>query len=274
MIKGLKTMKIRKLSIYIILLIVILSACGKTDDNDENNNNDNLDNLNASGMPIVNESITLEFFGGRSASTADDWNDLLLFNKYGEKTNVDVKWNMVDNDSVDEKRNLTLASNSLPDVLYSSGIPSEDISRYSEQGVIIPLNDLIDEYAPNLKALLEEYPEVEKALTFPDGNIYSFPQMTEPEFLSLRMGPKPWINEEWLEELGLDMPETLDDFYEYLKAVQKEQPNGDSTVPYGAPQIDTLFSYLRGAFGLANKGSNNPHIDLEPESDDLRFYPI
>ncbi|MBO1912935.1 hypothetical protein J4G37_50035, partial [Microvirga sp. 3-52] len=110
---------------------------------------------------------------------------------------------------------------------------------------------------------------------FPDGNIYSFPQMAEPEFTSYRMGPKPRINEEWLEVLGIDMPETTEDFYQYLKAVKEGDPNGNGQadeIPFGAPSIGMLVNYLQGSFGLANKGNSNRNVDLDPETGELRFF--
>src|SRR5699024_5139661 len=70
---------------------------------------------------------------------------------------------------------------------------------------------------------------------------------------------------------GMDIPETLDDFYEFLKAVKE---TNDDVVPFGAPNIGSLYAYLRGSFGLANKGSSSGYLDLDPETDELRFYPI
>lgn len=268
-------MKVKQWCFIVATMLVMLSACGKKDNVEvEAEMNDQIEGFNATDMPIVDESIELEFFAGKHPSTADDWNDVLLFNKYKEKTNIDVKWDMVPHDSLDEKRNLKLSSQSLPDAFFGSGIPVGDIAKYGEQGMFIPLEDLIDDYAPNLKALLEKYPEVEKALTFPDGHIYSFPQMTDPEFLSMRMGPKPWINEKWLDELNMNMPKTLDEFYDYLTAVKEADLGENGTIPYGGPSITSLFGYLEGAFGLSNKGSENGTVDVEPGTDDLRFYPI
>lgn len=59
--------------------------------------------------------------------------------------------------------------------------------------LFLALNDLIDEYAPNLKALMETDPTIEKAITFPDGNIYSMPALIEEDFLSLRLSARPWL---------------------------------------------------------------------------------
>ena len=50
-----------------------------------------------------------------------------------------------------------------------------DLLRYAKQGIIIPLEDLIDKYMPNLQAVFEKYPEYRTMVTAPDGHIYSFP---------------------------------------------------------------------------------------------------
>ena len=270
-------MKVNKLFIIFgAFVMLMLGACSKDESAGGEVSEEAKDNTNETGMPIVEEEIKLNFFAGKSPATAEDWNDVMVFNEYEEMTNIDIEWEMVPHASLSEKRNLALASGNMPDAFHSASMPVADILKYGQQGLFIPLNDLIDQYAPNLKKIMEENPDVKKALTFPDGNIYSFPQMAEPELLSYRIGPLPWINEEWLKTLGLKMPQTTDDFYNYLKAVKEGDPNGNGEadeIPYGGPGIDTLFSYIRGSFGVANMGSSNANIDLDPESGDLRFYP-
>src|SRR5699024_6581335 len=73
---------------------------------------------------------------------------------------------------------------------------------------------------------------------------------------------------------GMDMPETTDEFYEYLKAVKEEQPgdvDGD-VIPFGAPTANHLYENLRGSFGVATKGAESGYIDEDPETGDYRFY--
>src|SRR5690625_3282853 len=108
----------------------------------------------------------------------------MIWKEYEKDTNIKVNWKMVPHDSLEEKKNLTLASGDLPDVFYSSWINDQDLLKYGEQGVFLSLNELIESYAPNLQKIFEEYPEVKKAITLPDGNIYSFP--TVQEFESMR----------------------------------------------------------------------------------------
>src|SRR5699024_9010818 len=122
--------------------------------------------------------------------------------------------------------------------------------------------------------LMEENPEIRKGITFPDGNIYSLPSIVSEDFLSVRLSSRPFINQEWLDELDMDMPETTDDFYQYLKAAKEADLNEDGrTVPYGGTSMDELTGWLQGSFGIGNRGVRNGPIDLDPNDDNkVRFY--
>ncbi|PAV31194.1 ABC transporter substrate-binding protein [Virgibacillus profundi] len=266
-------MKSQKLFILLAIATMLFMAACSDDASSESTASDeeSLENLNESDMPIVKEKITLDMFAGVPPG-ANDWNDIMIWNEYEEITNIEVNFEQIPSESLIEKRNLVLASGDLPDAFYAADIPPIDIMKYGQQGSFLKLNDLIDEYAPNIKKVFETYPEVEKALTFPDGNIYSLPGVYSPDFLSLIVSSRPWINKEWLEEFDMEEPETTEEFYEYLKTVKEQDPNGSEAIPYGGTNLDGLVGWLRGSFGIGNKG--RPYIDLNPESGDVRFYPI
>src|SRR5699024_1533684 len=138
--------------VYLLLaasLIVMLAACSDDDETDAGGSEEALDKLNEEGMRSVEEEIEVEIFSGKAAARAEEWNDVLLLNDYEEMTNMNITWNQVAADGLDEKRNLALASGDLPDAFYAANIPVSDIQKYGDQGTFIPLNDLIDEYAPN-----------------------------------------------------------------------------------------------------------------------------
>lgn len=264
----------RKIWMFLLLvtMLMVFSACSSKSDEDSNElDEEALENLNEEGFPIVDDSITFEMFTAKSAQNVDqDWNDLFLFNEYEDMTNIDLNWKeQVQTDSMEERRNLALGGGDLPDIFYLSGMPTSDIYKYGKQDTFVRLNDLIDDYAPNLKALMEENPEIEKGLTFPDGNIYSLPSLVSEDFLSLRVAARPWISKEVLDEVDMDVPETTDEFYAFLKAAKEET---DKT-PYGGTDMDEFGSWLEGAFGVANKGVRNPNVDVDPDNqDDARFY--
>lgn len=269
-----------------MVTLIILTAC-KEDVNKTLNNNDvqseenaqreelsQNDHLAETEMPIVDKPITLKMFAAQQAIPAD-WNDLFIWNEYEKMTHIKVEWEQVPGESLEEKRNLALASGNLPDAFYISSIPSLDIYKYGQQGTFIKLNDLIEKYAPNLKQLMDEHPEIRKGMTFPDGNIYSLPSLVSPDYLSFAIGSRPYFHQEWLDELDMHMPESTDEFYDYLVAIKELDPVGNGkTIPYGGTSITDLIGWLRGSFGLANKGVRNANIDLHPEKDEVRFYAI
>ena len=91
---------------------------------------------------------------------------------------------------------------------------------WAEDGIIIPLEDLINEHMPNFKKVLDENPEYLAMVTAPDGHIYSLPWIEElgQDKESIHtVNDIPWINVDWLEALGLEMPQTTDELMVVLE---------------------------------------------------------
>ncbi|KAB8127492.1 extracellular solute-binding protein [Gracilibacillus oryzae] len=269
-------MKLKKSLLAATSAVLLLSACNNAEGTQgEDSAETASEKVNETGMPIVDEQIQLKFFADRAATTHEDWNDVMIFNEYEKMTNIDVEWEMVPTDALAEKRNLALASGTLPDVFHSADISNLDLLEYGQQGVFLELNDLIDQYAPNLKKLMNENPDIKKGITFPNGKIYSMPTIYEPDFLSVLDGARPWVNQEWLDKLGMENPETTEEFYQYLKAVQETDLNGNGKqdeIPYGGTVIDGLVGWIKGSYGLGNRGIRHPYIDVDSDSDELRFF--
>ncbi|HLR65052.1 MAG TPA: ABC transporter substrate-binding protein, partial [Pseudogracilibacillus sp.] len=135
----------RSLVLMLAMFLLVLAACAdKKSDEGHVGNEDALKNLTDEGLPIVEEEIEIRAFAGKAATTADDWNDVLLLNEYEEMSNVKINWEMVPADGLEEKRNLALSQgDDLPDLFYAANIPISDIQKYGEQGMFVPLEDLI-----------------------------------------------------------------------------------------------------------------------------------
>src|SRR5699024_5077209 len=161
--------------------------------------------VNKSGMPIVEEEIDMTIFAYEPAQNEEnDRNDSLIWQHYSNLTNINSDYTVVKLDALDVIRNLALGSGKLPDAFFLSQLTNSDILKYGEQGMFITLNDLIDEYAPNLTALMEDDPSIRKAMTFPDGNIYSLPALIVEDFLSLHLSARPWITVELIDDMVMD----------------------------------------------------------------------
>src|SRR5690606_14265687 len=135
--------------------------------------------LTEAGFPIVNEPITQKVFGCKDPNHAD-WGDVLIFKEYEKMTNVKLQFEELPSNGqgCDEKRNLLFAANELPDMFLRANLTNTDIARYGQQEqMLIPLEELIEEHAPNLRSIFEQYPEVKKSVMAADGHIYSLPSV-------------------------------------------------------------------------------------------------
>src|SRR5699024_9988649 len=259
--------------IVIIAALLAIVGCSDKDAKEDGHLGKNTDNVHKTGMPIVEDDISFEIFTPSNPNDAD-WDDMLVWAEYKDMTNIDIEWLEIAEESLDERRNLAIGGEDLPDAFYAARFPPMDLLKYGERGVFNALNDLTDEYAPNLKKLMDEDPDTRESVTIPNGDIYAFPGVTDPDFLSMHIGARPWFNEKWLDELDMEVPETTDEFYAYLKAVKETDLIGDGSgdeIPYGANDIKGLIDWLSGAYGLSKQ--NDDFIDLDPEGDGLRFVP-
>lgn len=168
------------------------------------------------------ETRELSFITSAPATTTQEPNDKLIFQRLEQQTNVHIDWTCFVDDQFADKKNLALAQfGNLPDGLFTAGMSDYDLLRYAKQGIIIPLENLIDKYMPNLQAVFEKYPEYRTMCTAPDGHIYSFPwieQLGEGKEAIQAIGGIPYINKKWLDFLGLEVPRTVDELEQVLIA--------------------------------------------------------
>lgn len=171
------------------------------------------------------------------------------FGKALEKeTGIKVEWQHPAQGQEKEAFNIMIASKELPDIIdrdwsnaYAGG-PDKAIS----DKIIIKLNDVIDKYAPNYKKIITADKEMEKMSKTDTGSIYSFAFIRGDDILTTYSGPI--LRADWLKELNLKAPETLDEFEAVLKAF-KEKKNIQYPYTQGK-DIDANF--ICGAFGFSN----------------------
>lgn len=205
--------------------------------------------VSADGFPIVEEPITLKMFT-RIAPLNGPFEEMPVFQDFEKLSNIRVEFIETPTDGFAEKKNLLFASNELPDALYRSNITPLEQIRYGTDGQLIPLEHLIESHAPNLKKLMETYPEIRSAITTPEGHIYAIPGIVT---VGSARTDKKWINQEWLNTLNLKVPETTDELYEVLKAFRDQDPNGNGKkdeIPMTARRGLAIVPTMAGSFGL------------------------
>lgn len=174
------------------------------------------------GKYPVKTDVTLTYWSILNANVSSNYKSLAdtPFAKELEKeTGIKVEY-LHPSSSANEAFNLMIASEDLPDIieywwLDFPGGPEQAI----QNNIILRANDYIDKYAPNLKKFLQEHPEVDKMVKTDNGSYYGFPMIRGDELLLTFQGLA--IRNDWLQEVGLEKPETIDEWYVVLEAYRK-----------------------------------------------------
>lgn len=202
--------------------------------------------------PLVDEPAELSITLGADERIEDmATNETTLW--YEAKTGVHINWTEA---SGDGWKTLSLASHEYPDI-YSCSFSTDEIMQYGVKAhVMIPLEDLIEEYAPNLRAVLEERPDIREAITAPDGHIYTLFR-TDPATYTL-VRNKLYVMHDWLEKYvadGNESPSTWEELEDMLIYFRDNDMNGNGDPNDEIPMMGTMgtsggdfTTYLLNAF--------------------------
>ena len=203
-----------------------------------------------SELPIVTEPITLSIFG-RQGGTHAEWSTMDFFKAYQEMTGITLDFQQAPFQGYAESKALMFASpDGYPDMLVAPALTGAEIIKYGEDEVLIPLEDLLKEYAPHYTALMEKYPDVEGRITSPDGHIYALAAIIA---VNAARTSKIWCNTAWLEANGLAVPATFEELENALRVFKTYDANGNGEadeIPMAAASLGEYLTTMAGMFGL------------------------
>ena len=197
-------------------------------------------------LPIVNEPLTLTFFrslDGKVAATMKSQEEQAAYREMEKRTGIKVRFIHPPIGQEREQFNLILASGDLPDMLFWGWmtLPAGPAGALADK-VIIPLNEPIARYAPNLSKIYADYPEANRQTMLDDGTRFNFPMLQLDDYIK---AGGPIMRKDWLDKLGLPLPKTVDDWYTMLKAFKSRDPNGNGK-PDELPLVAMKTNALEG----------------------------
>lgn len=136
-----------------------------------------------------------------------------------------------------------------------------------DDGVVLKLNDIFEDYAPDLMAYLKANPEDDKQIRTDEGNYYAFPFIREDDAMAASFGPM--ARGDWMEELGIEIPKTFDELEAMLVAFKEEK---GATSPYSMEfNTNNVILYSSGTtagFQLDKNGN----VEYGPMTDAYKLY--
>ncbi len=227
--------KLRLVALMLVLAMTVmasLSGCGPKKGGGESASGEYVMDpvLNPLGSEtICKETVELEIMMGKDG-TVVDYETNAFTKRVEEKGNIEIKFNLLASDDATSKVNLTLSSgNDLPDVINAT-LDDTSVTTYGGAGTFVALNNYYENSSEYVMPRIEQYEEEKGVnlldyITMSDGNIYSMAAFNESlpnDFVTVL-----WIYEPWLDKLGMELPTTLDEYVECLKAFRDKDPNGN-----------------------------------------------
>ncbi|MGG6312439.1 extracellular solute-binding protein [Paenibacillus macerans] len=240
----------RGLLAMLLMLVALLGAC------DRNEGQSRAQEAASAGHPVrqpdtarlSEERVSMTYWAelnGNAASIKPRFSEVPFFQEWQRRTGVKLEFIQPPANQGKEAISILLASGELPDLIeyewiHYPGGPEKAIS----DGYILRLNEIIDRFAPNLKKYLSEHPDIDRQVRTANGSYYAFPFIQGDQRLRTYQGPI--IRKDWLDELGLEVPGTIDEWHDVLKAF-KERKGAEAPLTFlGVP--NPLFGIEGGGF--------------------------
>ena len=197
-----------------------LSACGGGKSTGSSNSAAAaVDTTGAVEFPL-SEKVTFTGMTSFPVGSEPEPNNRTIFKRLEEQTNVHIDWTAIQSDQWSDKITLNMSNpNTLTDFVFTADFTDSNLLRYADQGVILNLEDYIDNNMPNLQKVFEQYPEYRTICTDIEGHIWPLPwieQLGAEKTAIQTIGNMSFINTKWLNFLGLSMPTTVDALVKYM----------------------------------------------------------
>ncbi|MCL6459020.1 MAG: ABC transporter substrate-binding protein [Gorillibacterium sp.] len=227
----------------VLMVSMVLSGCSKSDSkaSDEPKATNAATTASTSGTDTTKvEPLTISVYIGQPGYQQPP-SDNKVYKAMQEKLGITFKFDFLTGDS-NQKAGVMIAGEDYPDLMTAN-------TKFTDAGAYIPLEDLIEQFAPNLK---QHYEDVWNAMKDPkDGHIYLLPNFgvyqgkVNSTYYS---GPAFWVQKAVLKDAGYPTIKTLDEYFDLIKTYKEKNPTID-----GKPSIGfEILNYDWRNWGLLN----------------------
>lgn len=260
-----------KMVVCVCMAVLVggLAACSSAGKPGKENKNDEENTVAFTQHPdtwLTDEMVTISYV--RPESSLQPYNPNCATVAW-IKENLNINLEVSTYSDYETKMNTLVAANELPDIFYLWG----NVNDLVGTGSLLELSDLIDQYAPNIKADYEKIPALARCKS--DGGIYTLSQIRRDE--NYDQGSVPCIRTDLLKAQGLEVPTTWDELYDVLSKLSKAYPDSIAYGTRGAERL--LFTYmspikgLGGDYGLYQDERGEWHMGCleEPYKESLMY---
>ncbi|GIP31776.1 extracellular solute-binding protein [Paenibacillus sp. J2TS4] len=184
------------------------------------------------------ERIKIEIMTDGAGSKLPEGENDRIKMKLDEKLNTDLRLTLFGGDPANQL-NLRMAGGDYPDLI---NITRLQMQEYAKKGLLLDLTPYMDKLT-QVREFIGEDSLIKGTV---DGKIYALPKRASIPFFNI------WIRKDWLDNLKLEVPTTLEEFYNVAKAFTEQDPDGNGKKDtYGLTGVRLgTFDPIFSAFGM------------------------
>ena len=265
------------------LAVTSLAGCGKTEEKTEKTTVSDAEETAKEDLPLSKypETVTVHLGGSMNPNAkledGKTYDDNVYLDLLKKDLNIDVEYDWVTSSSdYDEKMNLCIGSNTVPELMNVNATQYRALLKYD---MIQPLDEYYEDYASDtLKGYVESGgEELRKCITNDKGEMMAIPA---PSMMVGEMN-EMWIRQDWLENLGLEVPRTWDELAAVAEAFVTQDPDGngeDDTIgilgPGNSNHINDIGDNQFGLDPLFCSFQSYPQYWLQDEDGNVEYGSI
>lgn len=234
--------------------------------------------LSLCSFAIAEEPTQLTIcIGRRPYDSTESYSEKHWVQEVEKACNLKINWIELPEETMKEQLSSVLTNtNNLPDIFMCGNKMTDSIVSQNTGLWHVFTMDEIKQYAPTYYEVCEKYIDGwVDATTYPDGNIYSLMGSVYDSERHYSYGVL-YMNYQWLKNLNLEVPTTLDDLHDMLVAFRDQDANGNGDpndeVGIVTNTLDRYINLFSGAFGIHNRGREDMLVDADPADETkIRF---
>lgn len=225
-----------------------------------------LNGINATKLPVTDKPVTLVIWRGFNSNVMKGLDESEFFKELEKRTGVKVEFVYPPIGQETDNFNLRIASDDLPHIFSTPPQYAGGYQKAVEDGVYLELTPYYNKgLMPNIKWLRENNEEINRDIVDDKGRMYFFPMI---DIVPSDPWSGLWVREDWLKELGLELPKTIDDWDNMLRAMKKAKNIAplaiDITKWYGVATNYAFAGSFETGYNFINKNGKVVYGPIDP----------
>lgn len=177
-----------------------------------------LNNINGTKLPVTDKPVTISIWRGFSSTIMQGLDQCEVFKEMEKRTGVHIEFLYPTVGQEKDNYNLRISSNDLPDIFSTPPDYKGGYQKAIADGVYLDLTPYYDKgLMPNIKFLRENNPAINRDFVDDAGKMSFFPMI---DIVPTDPWSGLWVRQDWLDELNLQVPKTIDDWDKMLRAMK------------------------------------------------------